>query len=99
MWTVPKRDTKPEQPLLDSKPEQLMAKMTQAFGDLSVSTNTEFKITYANVVKIGTVEIHTDKSIDKSVEDNINKTIICEQWLRGYCKKDKLCDFHHDDNI
>ena len=35
-----------------AKPEQLMTEMTEAFGDISVSSITEIKATYANVVKI-----------------------------------------------
>ena len=68
-----------------SKPDQQMGHLTQSLGNMIVSSSTEVKTTYANILKVGISGNHTETSINKPVKESRNKDIICESWLRGYC--------------
>ena len=68
-------------------PEQDAEQITQSFENMVVSSYTN-----ANMLKVQVAEIRTD------IENSMKKVIICEAWLQGFCKKNELCEYLHDEN-
>ena len=77
------------------KPFQEIEALSQRLDVMDVSKS-EVKITYENIISRVISGNHTEKNSNDPVEDCRSK-VICQAWLRGFCKDSNACKFFHDE--
>ena len=70
------------------KPFQEIKALSQRLDVMDVSKS-EVKSTYGNIISRVMSGNHT--------EETGRSKVICQAWLRGFCKDSKVCKFFHDE--